>query len=230
MSDAKPTYRDPKEIIAVAIEKYFPNIALACSFQSEEAVLIDMIMKVNKDVTIFALDTGRLNEETLKVAEEIREKYGCGIRLFFPDKDAVQKLVSEKGFYSFYDSEENRKECCNIRKVEPIGRAIKELGLKAMITGLRQEHSPNRQSLPQIQEPGSDGGLVKINPIVHWSTQETWDYINAFNLPINELYKKGYRSIGCECCTRASRPGEDDRAGRWWWEDSKKECGLHKEN
>jgi phosphoadenosine phosphosulfate reductase len=178
-------------------------------------------------IGIFALDTGRLNEETYEVADLLTERYGIKIEWFFPDQGAVETLLSEKGPFSFRTSLENRQECCHIRKVEPLGRALK--GLAGWITGLRREQSVARSTLAPLEIDTVNGGILKINPLLDWIESQVWEYANSRRLPVNRLHKEGYPSIGCAPCTRPVAPGEHPRAGRWWWENPEhKECGLHR--
>ncbi len=216
----------PEAVLAHALEIYHPHIALASSFSLEDAILIQMLAKIRKDARVFALDTGRLDPETYECAERILMKYGIKIEWYFPKHEAVENLERTKGLFSFRDSVENRKECCHIRKVEPLGRALN--GLKAWITGLRREQSVTRTALDVVEIDEAHGGIVKINPLAAWSLQDCWDYAKQNKVPWNKLYDRGYASIGCAPCTRAIKPGEDQRAGRWWWENPEnKECGLH---
>ena len=216
-----------------ALKNFSPRIALASSFGAEDVVLIDILTKLDPKIKIFTLDTGRLNEETYEVMDRIRKKYGVHIESYFPDKDAVEKLEKEKGFYSFRESVENRKECCAIRKVEPLGRALE--GLEAWITGLRRSQGVTRLNISKIEADeapaspaGRHRGLFKINALADWSQEDVWNYIKKNSVPYNQLHDQGYPSIGCEPCTRAVKPGEDIRAGRWWWENpDHKECGIH---
>lgn len=219
--------KSAQEILRWALDNYSPKIALASSFQCEESVLIDMMHKIRgKDFRVFTLDTGRLNEETYEVMEQIREKYGISIESQFPDREAVEKLEKEKGLYSFRQSIENRKECCNIRKVVPLNRMLSQL--EAWITGLRRSQAVTRTDTPKVEINVPRKGLVKINPLIDWSNEQVWDYIKKNKVPYNKLHDTGYPSIGCSPCTRAIKPGEDIRAGRWWWENpEQKECGLH---
>ncbi len=220
---------DPEAVLRRALELHHPHIALASSFSLEDAILTAMLAKVRKDARVFALDTGRLDPETYECAEKIRWKYGLAIEWYFPKHEAVQALEREKGLFSFRDSIENRKECCGIRKVEPLGRALQ--GMSAWITGLRREQSVTRTALAVVETDASHGGIFKINPLANWTLEQCWDYARANKIPWNKLYDRGYASIGCAPCTRAIRPGEDQRAGRWWWENPEnKECGLHLPN
>lgn len=218
--------QDAAAVLQWGVKSFFPKIGFASSFGAEDVVVIDLLAKINKKVQVFTLDTGRLPEETYEVMDRIREKYGIPIVSFFPDKAAVEKLEREKGFYSFRQSVENRKECCGIRKVEPLKRAL--AGLDAWITGLRREQAVTRSGLPKVEVDAGNRGIAKLNPIADWTTEQVWDYIKKNNIPYNKLHDKHYPSIGCAPCTRAVKPGEDIRAGRWWWElPDQKECGLH---
>ncbi len=220
---------DGKDALATlrwGAENFFPKIGFASSFGAEDVVVIDLITRVKKDLTIFTLDTGRLNEETYEVMDKIREKYGVQIVSFFPDRQAVEKLEKEKGFYSFRQSIENRKECCGIRKVEPLNRALSVLD--AWITGLRREQAVTRTKLPKVEIDAAHRNMVKLNPIADWTTDQVWKHIRDNKVPYNKLHDLNFPSIGCSPCTRAVKPGEDIRAGRWWWETpEQKECGLH---
>lgn len=216
-----------QEILAWALKTFHPRIALACSFQAEESVLIDMLHAIRgSDFRIFTLDTGRLNQETYDCMDAIRERYGVRVEVFFPDAEAVERMAREHGLNLFYRSVDFRKLCCGIRKVEPLKRALKDLA--AWMTGLRREQAVTRVSVPKVEIDSGNGGIVKVNPLAEWSEQQVWDYIRKNRLPYNKLHDQGYPSIGCAPCTRAIKPGEDIRAGRWWWENPEsKECGLH---
>ena len=209
-----------------ALKQYPSRIALASSFGAEDVVLIDLLAKLEPKIRVFTLDTGRLNEETYEVMDRVRRRYGIQIQSYFPDKAGVQKLEKEKGFYSFRESVENRKECCAIRKVEPLQRALKDT--EAWVTGLRRSQSVTRTGVLKIEADTAHPGLYKINPLADWSDEDVWNYIKKNEVPYNRLHDLGYPSIGCEPCTRAVKPGEDIRAGRWWWENPEhKECGIH---
>ena len=201
------------------------KIAFSTSFGQEDQVITDIIFKNNINIDVFTLDTGRFFEETYKVWNKTSEKYNKKITVYFPDREEVETLVNEKGIYSFYESVENRKECCNIRKVKPLKRALKNVDL--WITGLRAEQSQARQELEYFSFEESFN-LTKFNPLKDWSLSKVVDYLKDNAVPYNTLHDKGFISIGCSPCTRAIKKDEDIRAGRWWWEDkSKKECGLH---
>ena len=216
-----------EEILRAGLNTADGPVALACSFSVEDVIIIDLLQKIAPEVRIFALDTGRLNEETYEPAEAIRERYGLGIDWYFPERQSVEKLEREKGLFSFRESIDNRRECCRIRKVEPLQRALD--GLSGWITGMRREQSVTRAAVEPLETDGAHGGIVKINPLVHWTREQVWDYAEQNRLPVNRLHRHGYPSIGCAPCTRATQPGEDERAGRWWWESpDHKECGLHR--
>ncbi|MBN1183570.1 MAG: phosphoadenylyl-sulfate reductase [Bacteroidales bacterium] len=214
------------EEILFYMDSHYPRkIALASSMGAEDQVLTHMIRKINKNIRIFTLDTGRLFPETYDLIQKTRKKYGMTIEVFFPEKEAVEKMVNSKGINLFYESIENRKLCCNIRKKEPIKRALK--GLDAWICGLRKDQSLDRFS-SNIVEWDELNGLIKINPLLYWRNKDVWEYIKAHDIPYNSLHDEGFPSIGCQPCTRAINDSEEFRAGRWWWEEKeKKECGLH---
>ena len=217
----------PQEILTWALERYHPRIAFASSFGVEDVAVIHMLSEINKDARVFTLDTGRLNPETYDVMERIRDAYGTKIEVQFPERAAVEKLQNERGFYSFRNSIEDRKLCCGIRKVEPLKRVLSTLD--GWITGLRREQAVTRTVLPPFEIDAGNGGIVKVNPLVRWTEQQTWDYVRTHKVPYNALHDQGYPSLGCAPCTRAIKPGEDVRAGRWWWENPEtKECGLHR--
>ncbi len=200
---------------------------LASSLGAEDMVLTDLVAKHAPDITIFSLDTGRLNPETYDLLAKVQESYGSKVKLeiYYPQADVIQFFVEKNGINAFYNSVEMRKNCCGIRKVEPLGRALK--GKKAWITGMRRSQSEDRANLA-FEEFDDHYGMVKFNPLADWSEKEVWEYIRSNNVPYNELHDKHYPSIGCAPCTRSIAMGEDIRAGRWWWEnESMKECGLH---
>jgi phosphoadenosine phosphosulfate reductase len=214
-----------EETLTFLNKQYKGNIAFSTSFGQEDQVISHYIFNSNLDIKVFTLDTGRLFEETYKVFEKTIQKYNKSIICYYPQKDLVEKMMSEKGPFSFYESVENRKECCNIRKVLPLKRALKDV--KVWITGLRASQSDARKDLDLFQYDESFD-LIKYNPLLYWSLEETMEFIKNNDIPYNKLFDQGFVSIGCQPCTRAIKPGEDFRAGRWWWEDnSKKECGLH---
>jgi phosphoadenosine phosphosulfate reductase len=215
------------DIVTWALEQFNSRLALACSFQAEESVLIDMLHHVRgSDFRLFTLDTGRLNQETYDCMDAIRERYGVSIEVYFPTAVKVQDMVRSHGLNLFYNSVDLRKLCCGIRKVEPLNRALKSLD--AWMTGLRREQAVTRAEVRKVELDEDHGNIVKINPLADWSYDEVWDYIRRNNVPYNELHDQGYPSIGCAPCTRAVKLVEDVRAGRWWWENpDTRECGLH---
>jgi len=208
-----------------AIVAEFRGSAFASSLGAEDMVVTDAILSTGLPITVFTLETGRLHRETLDLLERVRSHYGHEIEAFRPDPDAMARYVKEHGLNAFYESVDLRKRCCHIRKVEPLARAL--TGRDAWITGLRRSQSVTRTDLP-LREHDTVHGIPKFNPLADWSEAEVWACIRARAVPYNALHDRGYPSIGCEPCTRAIRPGEDIRAGRWWWESSNaKECGLH---
>lgn len=197
----------------------------ASSLAAEDMVLTDLILRHQIPISIFTLETGRLHKETLAMVPRIKEIYGVGITLMYPNESSVNNYVKTHGENAFYDSIELRKQCCHIRKIEPLNRALD--GKRAWITGQRREQSGTRTEL-SIQEHDAARNMEKFNPLAEWSNEEVWEYIKTHHVPYNPLHDQGYPSIGCEPCTRAISPGEDIRAGRWWWENPEtKECGLH---
>jgi phosphoadenosine phosphosulfate reductase len=217
----------PEEILRDGLKQAAGPVAQACSFSIEDVVLIDMIHRLQLPIRVFALDTGRLNEETYEVAEAITEKYGIDIDWYFPKSEAVEQLERKKGLFSFRESLDNRHECCHIRKIEPLQRALN--GLNGWVTGMRREQSITRSDIAAIETDTANGGLLKINPLLDWRSEQVWQYADTHQVPVNRLHRQGYPSIGCAPCTRAVEPGEHPRAGRWWWESAEhKECGLHR--
>jgi phosphoadenosine phosphosulfate reductase len=215
-----------EDVMRWALQSYHPHIAIASSFSMEDVVLIDMAVRLEPSARVFALDTGRLNEETYEAAEAVRRRLGVRIEWYFPRREAVELLEREKGLHSFRESIDARHECCAIRKVEPLSRALS--GLKAWTTGMRREQSVTRAAVQRVETDGAHGGITKVSPLADWTTSEVESYVKERDLPVNRLYQWGYPSIGCAPCTRAVEPGEHPRAGRWWWElPEHKECGLH---
>ena len=211
--------------IDVLVKKFPGQVTFSTSFSYEDQVITNEILANGLPVKIFTLDTGRMFAETYSVWNSTNEKYNTKIKAYYPKADALQEFVEAKGPNSFYESVDNRKQCCFIRKVEPLKRALAENAV--WITGLRAEHSSDRHDLP-ILEWDESNQVIKYHPILHWNTEEVKAYISKNHVPYNPLHDKGFVSIGCAPCTRAMKPGEDFRAGRWWWEDAdKKECGLH---
>jgi len=216
---------NPQEVLEFFSSEYGDRLCLSSSMGAEDQVLTDMLVKINPSIRIFTLDTGRLFPETLNLIHDTCLRYKTAIEVFFPDYRQVQKMVKEKGINLFYESIENRKFCCQLRKLEPLKRALH--GMQAWITGIRKDQTLNRFNT-HVVEWDETYQLVKVNPLYSWSEKMVWNYIHEYQVPYNELHDKGFPSIGCQPCTRAINPGEDARAGRWWWEDQgHKECGLH---
>ncbi|WP_179401590.1 phosphoadenylyl-sulfate reductase [Burkholderia guangdongensis] len=213
------------DALLARIGERHPNVKLASSLAAEDMLLTHAILSHGAAIGIFSLNTGRLHAETLGMIDTVRERYGYEIEQFHPRQDAVDQYVAEHGANAFYDSVDLRKACCHIRKVEPLNRALADVD--AWVTGQRREQSVTRAELHE-EEQDDARGIAKYNPLADWTETDVWDYLNAFDVPVNPLHARGYPSIGCEPCTRAIRPGEDSRAGRWWWESrDTKECGLH---
>lgn len=211
-------------VFSFLAKEYKGQVVFSTSFGQEDQVITAMIANSGAEIQIFTLDTGRLFQETYDVFHKTQKKYNQNIKVFFPEAAAVENLLETKGPNSFYESVENRKECCFIRKVVPLRKALK--GNSVWITGLRAEQSENRNDLA-LFEYDAHFEIIKFNPLLKWTLQEVEDYLEKNNVPQNALHKKGFVSIGCAPCTRAITPDEDIRAGRWWWESSHKECGLH---
>lgn len=215
----------PETILSYFLDRFGDRIALSSSLSIEDQVLTDMICKLKPGARIFTLDTGRLFPETYSLIDRTAMRYGIRLEVFFPDHAEVEKLVADCGMNGFYESLEKRKRCCRVRKLEPLERAFQ--GLDAWICGLRREQSVTRSGMRAI-EWDETHGLVKINPLIDWHEEQVWEYIRRHHVPYNKLHEQGFPSIGCQPCTRAVKPGEDIRAGRWWWESpDHKECGLH---
>lgn len=214
------------EALDLVIKEFGNKIAFASSLGAEDQVITEMISGIDKRVKIFTLDTGRLFPETYEILERTINRYGMPIEIYFPDAGHVEEMVRSRGINLFYESVENRKLCCHIRKIEPLTRAF--TGAEAWISGLRREQSVTRQDMKMV-EWDDQNKLIKINPIIEWTETQVWNAIKEKDIPYNKLHDEGFPSIGCQPCTRAIKPGEDVRAGRWWWESpANKECGLHK--
>lgn len=215
----------PEDVITWALKNFGNKISFSTSMGAEDQAILHMIAGIDKTANVFTLDTGRLFPETYDLINISSKKYGIPILMFFPDTQQVENMVNEKGINLFYESIANRKLCCHIRKIEPLKRAF--AGLDAWICGLRKEQSVTRNCAAMF-EWDKQFSLIKINPLIHWTEDQLWDYLRNNNVPYNRLHDKGYPSIGCQPCTRAIEPGEDVRAGRWWWENPEtRECGLH---
>lgn len=216
------------EALLSKASREFKSLRLASSLAAEDNILFDVVARLELDIAIFSLNTGRLHAETLAVAQQLQDKYGFAPQWFEPESSAVEQYIQQKGMNAFYESVELRKECCNLRKVEPLSRALQ--GADAWITGQRQAQAATRTTLPE-REYDTTRGIEKFNPLADWSEADVWTYIKQYKVPVNTLHFSGFPSIGCEPCTRAITIGEDIRSGRWWWEDpSSKECGLHNTN
>lgn len=211
------------ELLAWALQEYGREFAISTSFQKEGMVLIDMAASVSQDVRVFTLDTGRLPQETHEMIDTVRRRYGIAVEVVLPDPAEVAAMVAAHGSNLFYESVEWRTLCCEVRKVRPLARKLREL--KAWATGLRRSQGSSRAAIAKVEEVD---GRVKINPLAGWTAEQVERYIREHNVPVHPLYARGYTSIGCAPCSRAVSEGEDERAGRWWWErDAKKECGIH---
>jgi phosphoadenosine phosphosulfate reductase len=215
-----------EELLTGFLGEYKGKIALSSSLGIEDQALTHLVCKIDKSAKIFTLDTGRLFPETYDLIHRTNHKYGIQMSVYFPDANQIEVMVNSKGINLFFESVENRKLCCNLRKIEPLKRAF--AGLEVWICGLRREQSVTRQSMQRIEWDEANG-IIKLNPLIDWTEDEVKEFIKSNGIPYNPLHDKGFPSIGCQPCTRAIFPGEDIRAGRWWWENpDTKECGLHK--
>ena len=216
-----------EEALGWASDNLHPRVAKASSLGAEDAVVMDLMLKVNPDFRFFTLDTGRLPQETYEFIETVRKQYGVRMEVIFPDAAEVEEMVTQKGVNLFYESVENRKLCCRIRKVHPMNRMLATLD--GWITGLRHDQTSMRARASMFQLDAAHGGIIKINPIIDWTWKDVLRHIREHDLACNPLLDQGYPSIGCAPCTRPIKPGQPLRAGRWWWEegDGQKECGLH---
>jgi phosphoadenosine phosphosulfate reductase len=213
-----------KDVLADAARDFSP-VTFANSLGAEDMVLTDLIAKFQPDIAMFSLDTGRLPQETYDLMQTVRERYSVPLQIYFPDSAQVEGFAAQNGVNGFYDSVENRKECCRIRKVQPLKRAL--AGQQAWLTGMRRDQAVTRGGLA-VSSFDADHGLQKFNPLLDWNNAEVWEYIKQNDVPYNKLHDRFYPSIGCAPCTRSVTPGEDIRSGRWWWENPEnKECGLH---
>ena len=218
---------EPEAVVAWALERFSPRIAISTAFQLDGVAILDMAYRIDPEIRVFSVDTGRLPQETFDLVELLRERYpGLNLELLAPDPVHLQRLVARKGPNLFYASVEDRMLCCNVRKVRPLTRHL--AGLDAWITGLRRDQWATRTNIRKIEIDHDHGAIVKLNPLAEWTEEEVWDYVRANDVPTHPLYERGYTSIGCAPCTRAIGPGEETRAGRWWWEsNAPKECGIH---
>ena len=215
----------PEAILEAALDLEPTGLRLACSLGLEDMVLLHLVRTAGLPIDAFVLDTGRLHPETYALLAQAQDRY-APLKVHFPDAEAVEAYVNTEGLEAFRRSLELRKACCAIRKVEPLRRALR--GARGWITGLRRDQSPTRGDLGAFELDWAHGGILKVNPLLDWTLADTWAYVNTHGVPVNPLHAQGYPSIGCAPCTRAIQPGEDPRAGRWWWESPEhKECGLH---
>jgi len=217
--------KSTEEVITYFLSNYPGKVTLGSSLGAEDQVLLDIMSKCCTDFSVFTLDTGRLFPETYDLIDRTNKKYSMAIKLFFPDSGQVEEMINSKGINLFYDSIENRKLCCHVRKIEPLKKALP--GNDIWVTGLRKDQSVNR-FYTNLIEWSETYKIIKVNPLLTWTENDVWTYIHRYDVPYNPLHDKGFPSIGCQPCTRAVKAGEDFRAGRWWWEaPDQNECGLH---
>lgn len=217
--------QEPQKVLEYFLNEFPETSALSSSLSYEDQTITDMMVGIRKDARIFTLDTGRQFPETYDLIDRTNMQYGIRIEVFFPDWHNVQKMVKEHGINLFYDSVELRHLCCNVRKVEPLKRALQ--GVEVWISGLRREQSVTRANMQMVEYDTADN-VIKLNPLILWTEDQVKEYVRKNGVPFNKLHNEGFPSIGCQPCTRAVKPGEDIRAGRWWWEDpDHRECGLH---
>jgi thioredoxin-dependent adenylylsulfate APS reductase len=223
---ARFEHASAEEILTWALEQFHPRMAISAAGGADGMVIVDMAWRINREVRVFTLDTGRLPPETYTLFENVRERYGIDVEFEFPERAQVEELVNAKGPNLMYKSLENRLACCDIRKVLPLKRKLATLD--AWVAGLRRDQWRTRKNVAKVELDRDHGGIVKVNPVADWSSEDVWDYIRKNDVPYHELFDQGYTSIGCAPCTRPVEPGESERAGRWWWEqEDQKECGLH---
>jgi len=215
----------PKEILQWSDENFSPKLKFACSFGLEDVVILHIIHQLGIDPEVFFLDTGRLHQETYDLIDIYRDRFHFDIKIYTPNAESLGDILSKNGANQFYRNVEARQECCFVRKVEPLAKAL--AGADGWLTGIRQEQSRFRARAGVLSIDTVHGGILKVNPLFHWPLQSVWDYIRQHKIPYNSLFDRGYTSIGCAPCSRATQPGENSRDGRWWWENSNKECGLH---
>jgi thioredoxin-dependent adenylylsulfate APS reductase len=218
--------QEPQEVLGWALEKFGRQLGVCSSFQAEGCVLIDMAWRIDPGVRVFTIDTGRQPEETYQLIDRIRDRYGIRTEMFLPDMKVVEQMVTRHGSNLFYRDVNLRLLCCQVRKVLPLRRAL--MNFDAWVTGLRRDQWATRSNIRKVEIDHDHGGIVKFAPLADWTEEEVWDYIRANDVPYNELYDKGYKSVGCAPCTRAVAADADPRSGRWWWETgAPKECGMH---
>ena len=216
-----------REILTWGIENFSPGLALSCSFGAPEGlVLLDMMHRIDARSRVFVLDTGRLPQATYDLIDRVRDRYDKHVEVVFPRAEDVEAMVRGRGMNLFYESVENRQLCCRLRKVEPLSRYL--AGLDAWVAGLRRDQGVTRTETPKLEVDRAHGGILKLNPIADWTHDDVMAYVRAHDVPINRLHAEGYPSVGCDPCSRAVAPGDDPRAGRWWWEQPEtRECGIH---
>ncbi len=216
-----------QEILTWAIKNFHPRLVLSASFGGPEGmVLLDMMHKIDSSSRVFMLDTGRLHQATYDLVDRVRDRYEKRVEVVFPRNEDVAAMVAEKGHNLFYESQENRKLCCRLRKVEPLRRYLADVD--AYVSGLRRDQNANRAATRKVEFDEAAGGIVKLNPLADWTHEDVSRYVEQHQVPVNRLHRQNYPSVGCEPCTRAVKLGEDPRAGRWWWEnDDTRECGIH---
>ncbi len=219
--------RSAEEILAWAIERFHPRLVLSASFGGAEGmVVLDMMHRIEPASRVFMLDTGRVHQATYDLVDRVRDRYDKKVEVVFPSHEAVEAMVADKGHNLFYESQEHRKLCCRVRKVEPLRRFLGDVD--AYMSGLRRDQNANRANTRKVEFDQAAGGIVKLNPLADWTHDEVWRYVREHTVPVNSLHREGYPSVGCGPCTRAIKSGEDSRAGRWWWEnDDTRECGIH---
>jgi phosphoadenosine phosphosulfate reductase len=218
---------EPDVVLEWALERFSPRISISTAFQIDGVALIDIAYRIDPTVSVFSVDTGRLPRETFVLIDQLLDRYpGLELELLSPTRTVVERMVERKGADLFYESVENRLLCCNVRKVQPLTKHLHTLD--AWITGLRRDQWATRTNIRKVEIDHDHGGIVKLNPLAEWTEEEVWDYVRDNDVPTHPLYAQGYTSIGCAPCTRAIQPGEQSRAGRWWWEsNAPKECGIH---
>ncbi|HKJ23458.1 MAG TPA: phosphoadenylyl-sulfate reductase [Myxococcota bacterium] len=218
---------DPEKILTWAIKNFHPRLSLSCSFGAPEGlVLLDMMHRIEPTARVFVLDTGRIPQATYDLMDRVRDRYGKGPEVVFPRAESVEAMVREGGLNLFYESVEKRQRCCRVRKVEPLRRYLADVD--AWVSGLRRDQNVTRGDTPKVELDLAHGGIVKINPLADWESEDVWHYVRQHDVPTNRLHREGYPSVGCEPCSRAIEAGDDPRAGRWWWENAEtKECGIH---
>lgn len=218
--------RSPEDLLRWAIARFGKRLAIATSFQADGLVILDMARRIDPNVRVITVDSGRLRQETYDLIDRVRERYRIPIEVYSPDASELTVFTGDHGANPFYRSLDLRVRCCEIRKVAPLARAL--IGLDAWITGQRRDHATTRRTIRKVERDPLHGGIVKLNPLADWTDDRVWSYLHANDVPYNALYDEGYTSIGCAPCTRPTKPGEDPRTGRWWWEgEAPKECGMH---